>query len=49
VRYLSAMKLWQRYQVCTKVAGWDNKWIYIAQKIESGNKICALGVVKGIL
>jgi len=48
VRYLSPLKLWQRYQISSKVVGWDHKWVYMTQRIDSDNKLCALAIVKAI-
>lgn len=43
------LKLWQKYELHTRVSGWDEKWIYLDQTFYSRNKVVAIGKIKGLL
>jgi acyl-CoA thioesterase FadM len=48
-RHFKALKLFQPFQLRSKVLGWDEKWIYFEQRFESKGELYALGVVKGLM
>ena len=43
------LKLWQKYELHTRILGWDEKWIYLEQTFYSNEKIIAIGEIKGLL
>jgi acyl-CoA thioesterase FadM len=46
IRYKLSLMPFQRYRLRTKVVGWDEKWFYIEQRFERGNRTIAVGLVK---
>ena len=43
------LKLWQKYELHSRICGWDEKWIYLEQTFYSNEKIIAIGKIKGLL
>ncbi len=43
------LKLWQKYELHTRISGWDDKWIYLEQTFFSRDKLIAKGHIKGLL
>lgn len=43
------LKLWQRYELHSRICGWDEKWIYLEQTFYSNEKVIAEGRIKGLL
>ena len=41
-----SLYLFQRYDIVTNIAGWDDKWVYLTQKIESDGEEVAFAVMK---
>ena len=31
VRYTAQLRLWEKYEVTARVAGWDERWLYMEQ------------------
>ena len=48
-RHFKALTVFQKFTLRTVLIGWDEKWIYFEQRFESGGKLYALGVVKGLM
>ncbi len=48
VRYKRSLKLFQRYQLVSRVICWDHKWIFIKQSFIHDGKCMAVGYVKGL-
>jgi len=46
LEFLRPMKLFQKYSLETRLACWDDKWVYIEQVFNSNNKVIARGLVK---
>lgn len=38
----------QRYQLKTRLIGWDEKWVYLEQRFETDRGLAAVGLVKGL-
>ena len=47
IRYRKSIKLWQRFNVVTKVVGWDEKSFFVTQTFVRGGEVVAEAVVKG--
>ena len=47
ITYKRPLKLWQKFEMTTRVAGWDERWIYLQQEFHSGGKLVAAALVKG--
>jgi acyl-CoA thioesterase FadM len=49
ITFQRPLKLFQRYTLHTRLAGWDEKWLYLEQYFESEGKRVATAVVKGLI
>jgi acyl-CoA thioesterase FadM len=47
ITYRRPMTLWQRFEMTTRIAGWDDRWVYLQQEFHSGGKLVAAAMVKG--
>lgn len=48
VRFRRALHLFQAFTLHTRVIGWDEKWLYIDQRIESNGQLITSAIVKGL-
>ena len=48
IRYKQSLMPFQRYQLKTKVIGWDEKWFYIEQRFMLKNRTVAVALVKAL-
>lgn len=48
IRYRRSLRLFARFNVTTRVVGWDEKFIFLVQTFERGGETVASAVVKGI-
>lgn len=48
-RHFKALTVFQKFELRTRVLGWDDKWIYFEQRFERRDTLYALGVVKGLM
>ena len=48
-RHFKALKVFQKFDLETRVLGWDEKWIYFEQRFTSKGQLYALGLVKGLM
>lgn len=46
IRFRASLKLGQKFFIETRVAGWDDKYVYLVQKYISKGKTCASAIVK---
>ncbi len=42
LRFRRSLALFQKYRVVTQLSGWDEKWLYYEQRIESGGDAYAI-------
>ena len=49
IEFQRPLKLWQKYELHSRVSHWDEKWIYLEQTFYSKEKIIAIGIIKGLL
>jgi acyl-CoA thioesterase FadM len=49
ITFQRPLKLFQAYTLHTRLAGWDEKWLYLEQYFESDGKRVATAVVKGLI
>ncbi len=47
IRYRKSIKLWQRFSIVTRIAGWDVKSFFVTQTFVRGGDVVAEAVVKG--
>jgi acyl-CoA thioesterase FadM len=48
ILYLKPLKPFQKFQLKTRVLGWDAKWIYVEQNFEADGVLCAKSVLQGL-
>jgi acyl-CoA thioesterase FadM len=48
IRYKQSLMPFQKYRLRTKVIGWDEKWFYIEQRFDRGNRTIAVALVKAV-
>lgn len=46
IRYFKSLRPFQKFDLVTRIAGWDEKWVFMEQKFMVGDKLYALGTVK---
>lgn len=49
IEYLKPLMPWQRYRLHTRLAGWDGKWLYLEQRFETDERVCAAARIHGLL
>jgi acyl-CoA thioesterase FadM len=49
IRYRRSLTPLRRYQLRTKIVGWDDKWFYVRQQFTRGDEVMATALVKGLL
>lgn len=49
MRYRRPLKLFQAFELQTRIVYWDDKWVFIEQCIISRGKICAQGTIQGLI
>ncbi|HIJ38034.1 MAG TPA: thioesterase family protein [Rhodospirillaceae bacterium] len=47
VRYRRPLAPFQRYQLLSRLVGWDERWFYIEHRIESHQAVACVALVKG--
>lgn len=47
ITYKRPLKLWQKFEMTTRIAGWDERWIYLQQEFHSRGKLVAAALIKG--
>jgi acyl-CoA thioesterase FadM len=48
IRYFRPLNPFQKYQLRSRVVGWDEKWFYVEQRFERNGEPIAIGFVKGL-
>ncbi|NRA22209.1 MAG: thioesterase family protein [Oceanospirillaceae bacterium] len=46
IRYKRSLGAFQRFQLITHIAGWDEKWLFMQQEFRVGDQVYARGVTK---
>jgi len=46
IRYRRALNPFQRYELGTRLIGWDDRWFFMEQRFTRGGELCAYGIVK---
>ena len=49
IRYHRPLKVFQQYELTSRVACWDNKWFYLEQRFVRDGKPVASAIVKGLV
>ena len=46
IRFRRPIKLFQKFDVTTRMLSWDERWIYLEQKILAGGDVASIAVMK---
>jgi len=46
IRYRRSLAPWQRFELRTRVVGWDERWFFMEQRFSRGGELVALAIVK---
>jgi acyl-CoA thioesterase FadM len=49
VRYRRSILPFERFDVRTRVVGWDEKWIYVEHVVEKEGEFCAIGHMRTVI
>ena len=49
ITYRRSLGLWARYELATRLVGWDERWFYFEQTFVGKDGLAAVGWVKGAL
>ncbi|WP_067562050.1 acyl-CoA thioesterase [Halofilum ochraceum] len=49
IEYFKPLMPFQRFRLHTRLAGWDEKWLYLEQRFETDERVCASARIHGLL
>lgn len=49
IEYRRPLRVFERYELVTRVLGWDERWFYLEQSFRSGDKVAAAATVKAMI
>ena len=49
IRFRRSLALFQRYELRSRILGWDHKWFFMEQRFLRGGDLIAVGLVKGLV
>jgi len=47
MKYRRSLQLWDRFEITTRVLGWDDRVVYLEQVFTRGGDLCARGLIAG--
>lgn len=47
IRYRKPLRPFERYELCTRIACFDDKWFFLEQRFEAGGELAAQAFVRG--
>ncbi len=48
IRFRRSLDPFQKYELCTRILCWDEKWFFMEQRFERNGNVFALAIVKGL-
>lgn len=48
INFIRPLRPFQRFDVITRIVTWDEKYLYLEHRIESGDELCAIATVRGL-
>ena len=48
INFIRSLAPFQKFDVLTRVVTWDEKYVYMEQRFEAGDELCAHAFVKGL-
>ena len=48
IRYRRSLQPWQRYELRTRLVGWDDRWFFMEQSFTRGGELMAHSIVKAL-
>lgn len=49
IRYRHTLEPFQRFELHTRLVGWDRKWFYLEQRFERKGRLMARALVRGVI
>ncbi len=49
IRYRHSLEPFQRFELQTRLVGWDRKWFYLEQRFERQGRLMARALVRGVI
>jgi acyl-CoA thioesterase FadM len=49
IRYRFSLRLFERFDLITRIVGWDEKWFHVEQKFEARNGTAAVALSKAVI
>jgi acyl-CoA thioesterase FadM len=49
IRYRRELKVFARFTLRSRIAGWDEKWFYFEHRFEMGDDLAAIAYARGVL
>jgi acyl-CoA thioesterase FadM len=49
IRYRFGLRAFQRFEVATRIVGWDEKWFYFEQRVENPHGVAAIALSKALV
>ena len=48
ISFIRPIQPFQKFDLVTRLLGWDEKYFYMEQRFETGGRLCAVALVKGL-
>ncbi len=48
ILYIRPLRPFQKFELKTRILGWDKKWIYVEQTFEVNGALCAKSILQGL-
>jgi acyl-CoA thioesterase FadM len=48
IRYRRSLEPWQKYELRTRLVGWDDRWFFMEQRFTRGGELMAHAIVKAL-
>ena len=49
LRFRRSLDPWQKFELRTRIVGWDEKWFYLEQRFERAGELHAYGLVRAVI
>lgn len=49
IEYRRPLRVFERYQLTTRLLGWDERWFYVEQSFRQGDRVAAVATVKAMI
>ena len=49
IDYRRPLTVFQKFDMTTRIVGWDERWVFVEQEMHSNGKLCAHGIFKTMI